>query len=217
MAGRKPCSNTVGPNPNYTSFYSDTKRLVQAYRDYEYMTAVVSTGTNDPFVATTEDEMVRWMLDQIHQKMEQDWPMVEKVEERLENAENIIFDPIPKELWKKICDEEERINATKRDVVPIGGTRRAKVKNSQLRSFHGRLLMAAVGGVFLIGPMWLMVLHHTHYTALVSTSAFVIIFGVLMASYLNRPMDVLSSTAAYAAVLVVFVGSNSPAGLTPSG
>jgi len=32
-------------------------------------------------------------------------------------------------------------------------------------------------------------------------------FGVLMARVLERPFDVMSATAAYAAVLVVFVGT----------
>ena len=71
-----------------------------------------------------------------------------------------------------------------------------------------RLGMAAIGGSFLIGPMWLMVLHNTRYTALISTTVYVLIFGVIMALVQKSLMDVLSITAAYAAVLVVFVGTN---------
>lgn len=75
-----------------------------------------------------------------------------------------------------------------------------------------RLGMAVLGGAMLIGPMWLMVLHNTLYTCLVSTTVFVAVFGVIMAYKLDDGKDVLSSTAAYAAVLVVFVGlsNNSP-------
>lgn len=69
-----------------------------------------------------------------------------------------------------------------------------------------RLGMAVLGGALLIGPMWLMVLHNTLYTCLVSTTIFVAVFGVMMAYRLDDGKDVLSSTAAYAAVLVVFVG-----------
>jgi hypothetical protein len=53
-----------------------------------------------------------------------------------------------------------------------------------------------------------MVMHKTHYTALASTTVFVSVFGLMMALVLDKLMDVLSSTAAYAAVLVVFVGLN---------
>lgn len=58
--------------------------------------------------------------------------------------------------------------------------------------------------------MWLMVLHRTLYTALVSTTVFVVIFALAMALFLDGLKDVLSSTAAYSVVLVVFVGLTVP-------
>lgn len=79
-------------------------------------------------------------------------------------------------------------------------------KLGSIKGFQQRLGVAAVGGVFLIVPMWLMILHNTLYTAQVSTTVFVAIFGLIMALFLDSLKDVLSSTAAYAAVLVVFVG-----------
>jgi hypothetical protein len=81
----------------------------------------------------------------------------------------------------------------------------------QSRSLHGRFGMAAVGGAFLIAPMWLMVLHRTLYTGLVSTTVFVIFFGIVMAFFIEKGLDVMTTTAAYAAVLVVFVGLNTSA------
>lgn len=66
--------------------------------------------------------------------------------------------------------------------------------------------MAFVGGAFLIGPMLLMVLHQGKVTSLVNTSVCVFAFGLVMAAFLEKPFDVLSATAAYATVLVVFVG-----------
>lgn len=53
-----------------------------------------------------------------------------------------------------------------------------------------------------------MVLHNTMWTGLISTSVFVVVFGVLVAWFLEDKEKVLASTAAYAAVLVVFVGLN---------
>lgn len=98
------------------------------------------------------------------------------------------------------------------DCSPIGGTRNENNRYDWFKSFRKRLLIAALGGFFLVGPMWLMVLHHTVYTALISTTVCVAVFGLIMCFYLDKEMDVLSSTAAYAAVLVVFVGLNTQSG-----
>jgi hypothetical protein len=94
----------------------------------------------------------------------------------------------------------------KDDGVPIGGTRIENKVKSERRLFWTRVGTAAIGGAFFIGPMWLMVLHRTRYTVLVSTTVFVTFFGLTMAFWLKNEMDVLSSTAAYAAILIVFVG-----------
>ncbi len=90
------------------------------------------------------------------------------------------------------------------DYIPIGGIRS---DNRRIR-FWRRVFVATVGAAFLIGPMWLMVLRNDVYTGLISTTAFVAAFGLMMASVLEKDIEVLSSTAAYAAVLVVFVGLN---------
>lgn len=91
---------------------------------------------------------------------------------------------------------------------PICGTRNDNVAKVWYRGFKGRVILAAVGGAFLIGPMWLMVLQSGLYTALITTTGFVAGFGILMAYFLEEGKDVLASTAAYAAVLVVFVGTS---------
>lgn len=74
--------------------------------------------------------------------------------------------------------------------------------------------MAFVGGVFLIGPMWLMVLQNHVDSTLITTTVFVFEFRLvilIIASFVYGArvgMDiVMSATAAYAAVLVVFVGT----------
>ena len=96
------------------------------------------------------------------------------------------------------------------DSAAIGGTRHNTLETSRLQNFYKRLGIAAFGGVFLLAPMWLMVLHHTTYTSLISTTVCVALFGVIMAVYMETVSDVLASTAAYAALLVVFVGLNVP-------
>ena len=56
--------------------------------------------------------------------------------------------------------------------------------------------------------MLIMSLHSTQLTKLVTTPLFVFLVGVILAWYMKdaREKDVLAVTAAYAAVLVVFVG-----------
>lgn len=92
---------------------------------------------------------------------------------------------------------------------PIPDTRINVSRRTTVRGFWERVGVAGVGGFFLVGPMWLMALHNTLYTDLVTTTACVAAFGLLTSWTLDKPMDVLSSTAATAAVWVVFVGLNS--------
>ncbi|OTA56869.1 hypothetical protein K449DRAFT_335950 [Hypoxylon sp. EC38] len=88
------------------------------------------------------------------------------------------------------------------DLTPITIPR----SKATFRGFMARIGIAAVGCLFLIVPMWIMVLHNTLWTGLVTTTAFVAAFGLLMAYVLSESAHVLSSSAAYAAVLVVFTG-----------
>jgi hypothetical protein len=67
-----------------------------------------------------------------------------------------------------------------------------------------------VGGLALLGPMLLMVLHKDLLTTLVTVSVAVIVFSAGMAYVMRRTgFKILTATAAYAAVLVVFVGASS--------
>ncbi|EPE26261.1 hypothetical protein GLAREA_02173 [Glarea lozoyensis ATCC 20868] len=71
--------------------------------------------------------------------------------------------------------------------------------------FLSRLKMALFGGLALIAPMLIMRLHMTLITQLVTTSVFVLVVGIVLAWYMKdaNKKDILASTAAYAAVLVV--------------
>lgn len=71
--------------------------------------------------------------------------------------------------------------------------------------FLQRLGFAFVGGVFLLAPIWIMVLHRTRNTCLATTTAFVLVFGIILAWRMERPAEVLAATLAYAAVLVVII------------
>lgn len=96
-------------------------------------------------------------------------------------------------------------------------TRGSLNKEQRTQQAFQRLGIALFGGVFLVGPMWLMVLRNELYTTSITTTVLVFVFGLSIAI---GPMfitgtkigmeTVFSATAAYAAVLVVFVGTTTP-------
>lgn len=72
-----------------------------------------------------------------------------------------------------------------------------------------RLAMALCGGLALVIPMLIMVLYPSKITSLVTTTCFVLVVAVGLAVFMrsSEPKDIVACTAAYAAVLVVFVGA----------
>ncbi|KAK7423834.1 hypothetical protein QQZ08_008878 [Neonectria magnoliae] len=166
------------------------EQYIKALQDHDYMEKR-SESMRDPFLATGEYAVDNYVLNcNIDKVLANDEGIKENVESSLRPWEYI--DPLnPKQAYEPIC-----------------GTRGNNIATTWVRGFKERLLLAAVGGAFLVGPMWLMALQSELYSSLISTTAFVSSFGVLMAYFLREGKDVLASTAAYAAVLVVFVGSS---------
>lgn len=82
-----------------------------------------------------------------------------------------------------------------------------------------RITMALFGGIALIVPMLIMALHPTLIVALITASAATIIFAIILGfgARDSSGKDVLAATAAYAAVLVVFVGTSVASPPTSSG
>ncbi|KAM0256155.1 hypothetical protein ACHAQJ_005132 [Trichoderma viride] len=76
-----------------------------------------------------------------------------------------------------------------------------------------RFIMAFTGGIFLVVPMIIMTLNSSQTKSLVTVSVAVVIFSLVL-SFVVRVSNVetLVSTATYAAVLVVFVGTSSSDG-----
>ncbi|KXH64406.1 hypothetical protein CSAL01_04014 [Colletotrichum salicis] len=91
---------------------------------------------------------------------------------------------------------------------PLCGTRSGNESQLFKNGLWTRIMLAAIGGAFLIGAMWLMVLYGGLYSTLGTTTGFVTVFGLVMVFMLEEGKDVLGSTAAYAAVLVVFMGTS---------
>ncbi|KAF5568251.1 hypothetical protein FNAPI_241 [Fusarium napiforme] len=162
--------------------WQDTlKEYIQALQNYEYMEKR-SLQPEDPFYMSGEKYQDRKLIEAI-------------LGDKINSFEGQpVFPAIGH--WQQGPEESRSVRDTRQD----------NYKRNWTVGLHQRLAVAAVGGIFLMAPMWLMVLHNTLYTALVSTTVFVTVFGLMAAVYLTSLMDVMSSTAAYAAVLVVFVG-----------
>jgi len=81
----------------------------------------------------------------------------------------------------------------------------------RLGRFARKLLTALFGALALIAPMLIMRLHSTLLTQLLTTSVFILAFGCALAYFLDSTDEtyIASASAAYAAVLVVFVGASS--------
>jgi len=88
--------------------------------------------------------------------------------------------------------------------------REIRLDREKQNAFLERLWMGIFGGIALIGPMLLMVLHRDRNTSIITTSVATVIFAILLALAARGlgGKDVLAATAAYAAVLVVFVGAS---------
>jgi hypothetical protein len=69
--------------------------------------------------------------------------------------------------------------------------------------------MAAIGGLLLVVPMLIMANVPGKVSSLVTTCVALVIFSALIALFTELgPHEILATTAAYAAVLVVFVGTS---------
>lgn len=101
-----------------------------------------------------------------------------------------------------------------RNPILPGRARSVANEAAKAESLVVRFLMAAVGGLALIVPVLVMSFFPGRNVSLVTTSVAMLVFAaVITLGTKLAPDQVLGATAAYAAVLVVFVGTS----LTGSG
>jgi hypothetical protein len=90
-----------------------------------------------------------------------------------------------------------------------GRVRSVANEEAKADRFMVRFLMAMIGGLALIVPMLVMTSFPSKNVSVVTTSAAMLIFAaVITLGTQLAPDQVLGATAAYAAVLVVFVGTS---------
>jgi VIT1/CCC1 family predicted Fe2+/Mn2+ transporter len=86
---------------------------------------------------------------------------------------------------------------------------RKRKELEEKRRFASRAIAAVFGGLAIIAPMLIMSLHPTKLTQLLTASLFVVSVALVLARLMEdaERKDMIAATAAYAAVLAVFVGA----------
>lgn len=142
-----------------------------------------ATGKQDAFKITSEEPLGFELMDQARLVRPKDMSRIRE----------------------KIKEYEERFNT-------LPGEARGQILELQdLNAFYDRAKMGLLGGLALIGPMLIIVLKNDLLTTLIVTSASTVIFAGMLAifGHEQKGETVLASVAAYAAVLVVFIGASS--------
>lgn len=164
-------------------------------KDYDYMKKSAQKGEQeDPFVVSALKEEDMTLLLQVQDEFLIKWSASSPFQFLVSE-----FDEDTRAGGKRAQPSRPRRNRETRSVTN---------KREKVEAFLERLGMACLSGAFLIGPMLLMVLNAGKLTSLLTPSICVFAFGIAMAMFLDNSFDVLSATAAYAAVFVVFVGTS---------
>jgi len=105
--------------------------------------------------------------------------------------------------WRKVASDFAR-------PALLGYSRGYARESAEWKAFTRRLLWTLLGGLSLIGPTLLMVLHGGLRTTLATASACTVAFALVLALFSKEsPLTLVGATAGYAAVMVVFIGTSS--------
>ncbi|KAK1241379.1 hypothetical protein MKX08_001353 [Trichoderma sp. CBMAI-0020] len=167
-------------------------QYIKATRDNDYIRTCVDRGLHDPFLIRSE----------------------RKVDAAILDAELLRIPPemLEKELLLQSVNGTEKFNLVpplEQEPTAIGGTRKEMTRKQWTEGFLKRIVSSVIGGAFLVVPMWLMISLNSQRASLITTTVFVFVSGIVASYSLENPLAVVSTTAAYAAVLVVFVGTSS--------
>lgn len=92
----------------------------------------------------------------------------------------------------------------------MGGGRGWERDEKNRTDFFRRFLFGLAGGLALIAPMLIIILHNGRTTAVTTASVATVLFALALAGYHGSdasPLSVVGTTAGYAAVLVVLVST----------
>lgn len=152
-----------------------------------------AVGHADPFLITTEDRLSFILMER----------------EGLFRHPTHTLDQI-KHLTNKL---RRRSTAWDPESNMLPGESRTEMrKRNEVRLFFERFSLGVFGGLAIIAPMLIMALSNSLLVSLVVTSVTTMLFAVLLAlPMIGGALDgqtVLAAVAAYAAILVVFVGTS---------
>ena len=89
-------------------------------------------------------------------------------------------------------------------------TWRNVVRASELKDLLWRIAFALGSGATLLAPMLIMTFRKSQETRLIVICVAVVLFGTIMACTTTSRENIVAAVAAYAAVMVVYIGSASP-------
>lgn len=119
---------------------------------------------------------------------------------------------VERELMKEyglISEQQYQDLPPPTDHTIYGLRRLAAAKADRKATKSQRLYHALGGGLALVVPMLIMAIVSSTICSLATTSIFVVVFSFVVALGSElKPQEILAVTAAYAAVLVVFVGTS---------
>jgi VIT1/CCC1 family predicted Fe2+/Mn2+ transporter len=116
-----------------------------------------------------------------------------------------------------LASTRKKLQKIKEDRRPTGReTQRSVMSRTSIESakarkqFISRASAAVFGGLAVIVPMLIMSLHPTRLTQLLTASVSVVSIALVLAWFMDEAerKDIIAATAAYGAVLVVFVGAS---------
>jgi hypothetical protein len=170
--------------------------LGAAWRDWDMILQSAASADSDPFRITTHKELSAELMKEA----------------------GILSSPMLFEGKQLPFRRMQPLDRDEPSKLP-GVSRHAKQDEERVQDIVQRFCWGIGGGLALIGPMIVMVLHKTLLTTLLTTSVSVVIFAFVVAVVSGGiipgmkdidlgPRDVLAATATYTAVLVVFVGAS---------
>ncbi|OQV02942.1 hypothetical protein CLAIMM_08053 [Cladophialophora immunda] len=159
-----------------------------ALRDYDYMKEkYIVDSSMDPFYLITGKRCDHAILGT-----------------KIQDSKILEFlkDEKPGEIWRTYLDGFDK--------SLMGGGRPWVREKENRTAFVRRFWFGLAGGLALIAPMLIIILHDDRTTAVTTASVATLLFAAVTASYHEHdasPLAVVGATAAYAAVLVVLVST----------
>ncbi|KAL4749836.1 hypothetical protein BDW72DRAFT_194417 [Aspergillus terricola var. indicus] len=193
-SGRRRTPSLVNYDYGYRVNIADMHRMYMRYLQAKLIRAAIALHFNKGSeIRKSETDVLEFTLRKYVQAIQDREERDEPTGELPSDFEDLKANARPTGPWESGNDNIAQ---------PLYTTRAEILKRGLLSRFAGAL----VGGVFLVGPMWLFALERDLYLQLGFTTGFVSVFGFLMAWLLGTPENVFTASTAYTAVLMVFVG-----------